>query len=453
MTEPVDAWTEPEVTAEAAEAWLQESAPEDVSPAAAADSSATDGEAAVELEISDVDAAEISEATEDSPDSEEEPATEEEPEPAPAVVRGRDFLVSASEAAKMVSERLQKATSAASFRRMVINGDAPAPEEEDETTARWSQNVLDAWLDGIVAKAERGADEDADAVLVAPDGKDFYLSAAEGAALLSEELGQKITTATFRRMVMAGTVPEADIRTGGVPRWSQSILDVWVESNRPASASGELDDQREGMGFVLNVADAVALVAESAEPITPSRWRTLVMAGEAPAPLGWEPPRWDFAAVEAWIPEALKSGILKPRPAATSEDVPDPELVYGSTAEWVTKFLIPVYRRQIARNGEGTTWCPEWWKHAEAIIRLEALWRAWEHLRLDGRTGMSVWLKDHLDHHLPVLLSAKDGPFTGCKNDQHSPDPLKPFQIAEPPAEFFPDVREPKKNTKDEGGK
>lgn len=28
---------------------------------------------------------------------------------------------------------------------------------------------------------------------------------------------------------------------------------------------------------------------------------------------------------------------------------------------------------------------------------MEALWRAWEHLRLDGATGISVWFKDHAE--------------------------------------------------------
>lgn len=222
------------------------------------------------------------------------------------------------------------------------------------------------------------------------------------------------------------------------------------EPGTPASAADEsaaaavIDGGDDALGFVLSVSDVLAQIAEEAEPINAGRWRSLVMHGDGPAPVGWEPPRWDFDAVEAWIPHAVESGILKPLPKATSEEVPEPELVYGSTAEWVTKFLVPVYRRQLTANGDKTTWCPQWWKHAEAIIRLEALWRAWEHLRLDGRTGMSVWLKDHLDHHLPVLTAASDGPFNGCKPDRHADNPLEEFQLVAPPPELFPDVREPK---------
>ncbi|MEZ2390238.1 DUF4913 domain-containing protein [bacterium RCC_150] len=234
-------------------------------------------------------------------------------------------------------------------------------------------------------------------------------------------------------------------------------IDAWNEApdseetgvavNTPVVAV--VDDLEDAQGFMLGVQDVLARIAEDADPVTAAAWRSLVTHGKAPAPLGWEPPHWDYDAIEAWIPQALDAGTLTPAPKATTEEVPEPELVYGSTAGWVTAFLVPVYRRQLTATGDKTTWCPQWWKHAEAIIRLEALWRAWEHLRLDGRTGMSVWLKDHLDHHLPVLTDATNGPFNGCKPDQHAEHPLGEFKLVAPPPELFPDVREPK----EEGGK
>ena len=66
----------------------------------------------------------------------------------------------------------------------------------------------------------------------------------------------------------------------------------------------------------------------------------------------------------------------------------------------------------------------------EGIPRLEALGRAWEYLRLDARTGMSVWFRDHADHHMTVLLSA-EGPFKGCKPDGHG-ERLKPLPLSAP---------------------
>src|ERR687885_17687 len=73
-------------------------------------------------------------------------------------------------------------------------------------------------------------------------------------------------------------------------------------------------------------------------------------------------------------------------PAVRAPDDGPPQLFYASLDEFVREQLAPMYRR--ALDGTQRTWCPEWWRHAEAISRLEALWRAWEHLRLDPATGM-----------------------------------------------------------------
>ena len=84
------------------------------------------------------------------------------------------------------------------------------------------------------------------------------------------------------------------------------------------------------------------------------------------------------------------------------------------------------FRSTAARSSATiAVWCPQWWRHAEAVARLESLWRAWEHLRQDAATGLSVWFRDHADHHMTVLLDA-DGPFKGC-DGHHSERPLEPL--------------------------
>jgi hypothetical protein len=126
---------------------------------------------------------------------------------------------------------------------------------------------------------------------------------------------------------------------------------------------------------------------------------------------------------------------------ATPDTEPDedgaaePELFYPNVAEFVREKLAVTYRRSLNAQG-GVAWCPQWWKHAEAISRLEALWRAWEFLRLDGTTGMSVWWRDHADHHMSVLLSA-DGPFKGCSADDGHRSKLVPLPCDEPPPGLF----------------
>jgi hypothetical protein len=84
--------------------------------------------------------------------------------------------------------------------------------------------------------------------------------------------------------------------------------------------------------------------------------------------------------------------------------------------DWVSNWLIPVYVRSL--EGAEVTWCAKWWLHPEAYVRLDSLWRAWEYHRLQPGTGMAVFMRDYLDHHMVVLIS-QSGPFTGCKPSGH----------------------------------
>ncbi|MBD8661475.1 DUF4913 domain-containing protein [Frigoribacterium sp. CFBP 8754] len=113
-----------------------------------------------------------------------------------------------------------------------------------------------------------------------------------------------------------------------------------------------------------------------------------------------------------------------------------PETFYGSADEFVREFLIVTYRREVSPKGE-FRWDPQWWMHPEAVARLDALWRTWEHFRGDGATGMSVWWRDHADHHMGVLLSPV-GPFGKSSG---TTDPGDPLPYLAPPTGLFVDVR------------
>ncbi|GAC85220.1 hypothetical protein GP2_031_00320 [Gordonia paraffinivorans NBRC 108238] len=105
--------------------------------------------------------------------------------------------------------------------------------------------------------------------------------------------------------------------------------------------------------------------------------------------------------------------------AADEAAAPEPE--FTSVYEFVETHLVYLYARKVAHK-QDRRWCPRWFEHPEAVSRLEALWRAYESLRLDPGTGMSVWWRDHADHHMSALF-ATDGPFEGCSVDRgHSPD-------------------------------
>lgn len=122
--------------------------------------------------------------------------------------------------------------------------------------------------------------------------------------------------------------------------------------------------------------------------------------------------------------------------ASTGTPDPGPQLFYGNVSEFVDQFLRHAYRRKTSGR-LAPWWSGEWWKHDEAVMRLEALWRAWEHLRLDPATGMSVWWRDHADHHMRVLM-ADDGPFHGSSD---AIDYGKPLTHIEPPEGLFVDER------------
>ena len=109
----------------------------------------------------------------------------------------------------------------------------------------------------------------------------------------------------------------------------------------------------------------------------------------------------------------MTAGI--PAPGPDGEDSPPPQPVYDCVEAWVTGLFLPMFRRPL---GGEYRWCRQWWQHAEAITRLMALWHSWEALRLESGTGMATWLRDHLDHHLAVLLG-RGGPFAQCSEDEH----------------------------------
>jgi hypothetical protein len=105
--------------------------------------------------------------------------------------------------------------------------------------------------------------------------------------------------------------------------------------------------------------------------------------------------------------------------------------VYPTLNAFVADHLSPLIRRRL--NGSARTWCPAWWRHAEAISRLDAVWRAWEHLRQDPLLGMSTWWLYHCDPHLTVLMDADNGPLAACTTKNgHTDRPFPPLPLETP---------------------
>lgn len=147
----------------------------------------------------------------------------------------------------------------------------------------------------------------------------------------------------------------------------------------------------------------------------------------------------DWPAQDPTTPTPVEAEPAADPDAADPADEESPPLFFGSVDEFVREFVRHVFRRAVGEAGRSEyRWSARWWESAEAVIRLEAMWRTWEHHRLDPATGISTWLRDHADYHLAVLMSPT-GPFAQSRETASSADPL-PYEA--PPTGLFPDVRD-----------
>lgn len=112
------------------------------------------------------------------------------------------------------------------------------------------------------------------------------------------------------------------------------------------------------------------------------------------------------------------------------ETDPPPGPYFANVYEFVHEFLVKLYAKTVREGQSGFRWCAQWYFHTEAVARLEALWKAFEALRLDPGTGASTWWRDHADPCM-AALTADTGPFTRCGPESHHAPP--PLPAADPP--------------------
>lgn len=108
--------------------------------------------------------------------------------------------------------------------------------------------------------------------------------------------------------------------------------------------------------------------------------------------------------------------------------------MFDTVQDWAHDWFLPTFARSV---GQGSRWCADWWDHAEALVRVEALWRTWETLRHDPAVGMATWLRDHCDPQLDRLLDDR-GPFARCTPGHHDPPPPLPADLPPPTTEPTP---------------
>ena len=61
---------------------------------------------------------------------------------------------------------------------------------------------------------------------------------------------------------------------------------------------------------------------------------------------------------------------------------------YPSLEQWVGDYFAPMFARPLSPT---VRWCAQWWDHAEAIYRLQALCRTWVVARLDELRELATW--------------------------------------------------------------
>ena len=158
---------------------------------------------------------------------------------------------------------------------------------------------------------------------------------------------------------------------------------------------------------------------------------------EKPAPGGGVAPEEDDAfTADAGMNEghAQRVGETGTRTDAPADSEAEPgspaegeaKPFYSRLEDFVDGHFVPLVRRPL---GGEFRWCAQWWRHAEAISRLTAIWHAWEALRRQPGTGIGLWYRDHLDHQLPHLLGPR-GPFFQCSEDEH----IEPRRLKSEPA-------------------
>lgn len=125
--------------------------------------------------------------------------------------------------------------------------------------------------------------------------------------------------------------------------------------------------------------------------------------------------------------EDLARGNGAPGGSQGPQTPPEPD--YPDVQTWVGEWFAPIFGRRLG----AVHWCTVWWQHDEAVFRLEALWRSWETLRLDGGMGMATWIRDHLDNARRELMGP-DGPFQACDGADRSHNPPPPLPVTPTPA-------------------
>ncbi|WP_084562745.1 DUF4913 domain-containing protein [Corynebacterium aquilae] len=145
----------------------------------------------------------------------------------------------------------------------------------------------------------------------------------------------------------------------------------------------------------------------------PAQDTTAAPPGEQPQPA--QPRRARPPVVDAF--ELIPEG-------AAGAEIPAP--MYPSMFDFVMCELVSTYGQSLGRV---PNWSAIWYRHPEAVRRLDALWRKFEKLRVDDPFSFrETFYHRHADYHMDRLMKP-EGVFSDCKRDDVPMQPLPTAQM------------------------
>lgn len=180
--------------------------------------------------------------------------------------------------------------------------------------------------------------------------------------------------------------------------------------------------------FELTASEAASLITERAGKVSAVSFKAMAARGDAPKPSSWagRTALWSLDDLEPWIeglpsPEAdEQEPEAEPEP---EEETPEPEPAFRTVYDFYEGIYGPLYEHHdsspgvlAGRGPAPIRWCKQWWNHESVMMRMTALWQAYEVAYAEGGGAVSTWMLDHADRHFDRIM-AEGGPLSECRSD------------------------------------
>lgn len=214
----------------------------------------------------------------------------------------------------------------------------------------------------------------------------------------------------------------------------QAVLED--RENDPGAKPGQVETARAAHSKALRALTAAEHALISAEGVNEAAAHLVAECEERLATVREEPPVEHSSVLKARA--ALDAADAKVRQAEVAvaiaerdrEEKENPVPRFASVEAFVQFYVLPNWRHS---RGRESHWCFQWWKHDEAVTRLEALWESYEVARREEKPAISAWLLNEFDRHMAALTSPA-GTFAGCgpadRTEHHVSQVVWPSQPA-----------------------